>query len=86
MKIQFSPELAQELKEIKQKNPKLVAKIEKQVALFAEDPKYSSLNNRWSILITMNIRMVYMLMEDQESGETYAYFIAVGTHDQVYGK
>lgn len=89
MRIKFSPEVDKELKKIKQKNLQLAQRIEKQLTLFRKNPKHSSLrlhkltgslSNLWSISITRSIRMVYVKEDDE------AYFIDIGTHDQVYKK
>jgi len=37
------------------------------------------MKNRWSVSVSKSLRMVYILLE----GDT-AYFIIIGTHDQVY--
>ena len=90
MNAKFSPSIQKELKKIQQKDKKLANRIEKQIALFEEDPKHPSLRihklsgtmeNMWSISITMNIRMIYVLL-DQSS----AIFVKIGTHDEVYEK
>ena len=90
MNAKFSPSVQKELKKIQQKDIKLANRIEKQIALFEENPKHPSLHthklsgtmdNMWSISITMNIRMVYVLL-DQGS----VVFVKIGTHDEVYGK
>ena len=89
MHIDFSPDFNKKLKKIKQSDSQLSKRIVKQLKLFSEDSKHPSLrlhklsgeiDNRWSISITMSIRMVYILEEDT------AYFIDVGTHDEVYRK
>ena len=88
MVIKFSDELTKEFIQIKKKDPILIKKIEKQLILFKGNPKHPSLrthklsgklNNMWSISITMNIRMIYI----QRYGDE-AYFVDIGTHDQVY--
>lgn len=90
MKAKFSPIVQKEIIRIRQKNKKLVERIEKQIALFEENPKHPSLRihkltsareNMWSISITMSIRMVYILVE-----EDHALFVKIGTHEQVYKK
>ncbi len=90
MKAKFSPLIQKEIIKIAKKDKKLAHRIEKQIALFEEDPKHPSLRvhkltgsmkNMWSISITMNIRMVYLLIE-----EDYALFVKIGTHNQVYSK
>jgi len=90
MKAKFSPLVQREIRKIEKKDRKLAERIEKQIALFEEDPKHpslkthklaSGLNNMWSISITMSIRMVYILIE-----EGLALFVKIGPHDQVYRK
>ena len=94
MKIKLSSDVSAEIKQLKLRDPKLAAKAEKQLALFAQNPKHPSLRthkltgkieDRWSISITKSIRMVYVVIEGQEENEEpTAYFVAIGTHDQVY--
>lgn len=69
---------------------KLSNRIEKQIALFEENPKHPSLrihklsgsiNNLWSISISMSIRMVYILLDDNT-----ALFVKIGTHEEVYSR
>lgn len=90
MNAKFSPSLQKELKKIQRKDRKLANRIEKQIALFEENPKHPSLrthklsgtmDNMWSISITASIRMVYILLS-----ENSVIFIKIGTHDEVYGK
>lgn len=88
MHIKLSSDVVKDLKKIKQKNIKLSLRIQKQLYLFSINPKHPSLrthklnakmNDLWSISITMNIRMVYKLLNEKE-----AYFIKIGTHNEVY--
>jgi len=88
MYIKLSPEVVNDLKKIKQKNLKLSNRVQKQLYLFSVDPKHPSLrthklsakmSNLWSISITMSVRMVYRLLDEDK-----AYFIRIGTHDEVY--
>lgn len=90
MKAKYSPQLQKELNKIHKINSKLSERIEKQVALFKEDPKHPSLRTHklsgtlkkmWSISITSGIRMVYIVMEADE-----ALFVKIGSHDEVYSK
>ena len=90
MRITFSNDVKKCLAKVKQKDSKLAERIEKQLALFAENPKHPSLRthklsgnlqNMWSISITMNVRMVYLLLDNDS-----VIFIKAGTHDEVYGK
>lgn len=90
MKTKISPRVQEEIIHIQRKDKKLANRIEKQIMLFEENPKHPSLRvhklsgnhvNMWSISITMSVRMVYLLIEDD-----LAIFIKIGTHDQVYKK
>lgn len=87
MRIEFSPLALKELAKIKKKDKKLFQRIEKQLALFKSDSMHLSLRlhklsgeleELWSISITRSIRMVYILAEET------AYFIDIGSHDEVY--
>lgn len=90
MHIRISPDLEKELKNIKRKDPLLTKRIEKQLILFTSNYIHPSLRthkltgkyeNMWSISITRSIRMIYLLLEKDE-----AYFIDIGTHEEVYRK
>lgn len=90
MKTKISPLVQKEIINIQRKDKKLANRIEKQILLFEENPKHPSLRvhklsgnreNMWSILITMSIRIVYLLIDDDQ-----AIFIKIGTHEQVYKK
>lgn len=89
MNIEFSEDFNKKLKKIKQTDPHLSKSIVKQLTLFSTNPKHPSLRlhklsgqvyNRWSISVTMSIRIVYLLFENT------AYFIDIGTHEEVYQK
>ena len=88
MKAKFSPLVQKDIVKIQEKNKKLAERIEKQIALFEEDPKHpslrthkltGSLGNLRSISISMSIRMVYILLD-----EDTALFVKIGMHDEVY--
>lgn len=90
MKAKLSPLVQQKLLQLHKKDKKLVIKIQKQIILFETNPRHPSLrihkltgnlNNRWSISISRGLRMVYVMLE-----EDIAYFVDLGTHDQVYKK
>jgi len=90
MEIQFSPLVIKQLKKIKHQDKKLAEKIEKQLIIFKRNPKHPSLRlhkltgkkeQAWSISITMSIRIIYKLADDNT-----AYFTHLGTHDEVYRK
>lgn len=87
MQIRISDDLAKELAKIKKKDRQLAEQVHKQLEIFSLNPQHPSLRlhklkgelkNLWSISITKNIRMVYQQERDE------AYFVDIGTHDQVY--
>lgn len=89
MHIRLDKKLQKELLDISKKDPKLAKLIAKQLNLFKVNPKHKSLRthklsgelkNLWSISISQSIRMIYILDKDE------AYFIDIGTHDEVYKK
>lgn len=90
MDLKLSPLVLKELARIKKTDQKLEKKIIKQLQLLKTNPRHPSLRlhkltgnltNMWSISITMNVRMIYRLLD-----ENTAYFVDIGTHDEVYGK
>ena len=90
MKAKFSPFVQKMISQIHKKDRKLAEKIQRQIVLFESNPKHpslklhklsGSLDHMWSLSITLSIRMVFTLM----SKET-AYFVDIGTHDEVYRK
>lgn len=90
MKAKFSESIQRELIQIYKKNRKLSDRIEKQIQLFKENPNHPSLRthklsgkvgDKWSISITMGIRMVYLRIDEDK-----VIFIKIGTHDQAYRK
>lgn len=90
MKIKFSRNFVKLLSKINKKDKILIEVIKKQLKIFKENPKHHSLRlhklsgkmrNYWSISVTKSLRMIYILLNDDE-----AYFIALGTHDEVYKK
>ena len=90
MRVAFSPDLDKEFKRLYKTDKKLTVKIKRQLDLFKDDPKHPSLRNHklagnlknhWSISITRSVRMVYV-----QKTKDIAYFIDVGTHEEVYKK
>lgn len=90
MNTKFSPKTLHDLTILKRDKTKVFKKIKLQLALFEANPKHPSLRthklkgnlkNRWSISITRNFRMIYLLEKEDQ-----AYFIDIGTHDEVYKK
>lgn len=89
MHIRLDEKLQKELEEITKKDSKLSKRIQKQLTLFAINPKHKSLRvhklsgeleNMWSISITKSIRVSYLQSGDE------AYFFDIGTHDEIYRK
>jgi len=89
MYFSFSTEVTSELKKIKQKQPLLSKKIQKQLKLFRENVKHPSLKthklkgnltNTWSISIEDNTRLIYFIKDNE------AIFFKIGNHDEVYRK
>lgn len=89
MQIRLDEKLQKELEALSKKDLKLFKKVQKQLKLFADNPKHKSLRvhklsreleNMRSIAITKSIRMSYL-----QSGNE-AYFFDIGTHDEVYRK
>ena len=87
MRYSLSKELISELKKIKRKQPQLLREIRKQLKIFEENPRHTSLKTHklkgnlrstWSIFIEENKRMLYFV-EDEE-----AVFFSIGNHDEVY--
>lgn len=90
MNAKFSPLVQREVSLIRKRDKKLIARIKKQIQIFEQNPKHPSLrlhkltgglNNTWSISINRSVRMVYRILDKDT-----AYFVDVGTHDEVYGK
>ncbi|MBI2039684.1 type II toxin-antitoxin system mRNA interferase toxin, RelE/StbE family [Candidatus Microgenomates bacterium] len=90
MKIQYDPDF---LKKLKKVNVRIRKNFETRIRVFLKDPNDPQLNNHplrehylgfRSIDITADYRAFY---EEVSSGEeTIAYFSALGTHDDLYGK
>ena len=90
MKAKFSPSVQKVLIKLQKKDKQLYARIQKQILFFESNPKHHSLRlhqltgnlqDFWSISINKSIRMVY-----QQREENVAYFIKIGTHEEVYEK
>jgi len=90
MKAKLSPFVQKTIIQIAKRDKKLFERIQKQIFLFESNPKHpslrmhklaGSLDNMWSLSVTISIRMVFRII----SKET-AYFVDIGTHDEVYKK
>lgn len=89
MTIRLSDEVVKKLRKIERKDKKLTLRIERQLALFSQNPKHPSLRlhkltgelqDLWIISITKSVRMVYLQKRDE------IHFTDIGTHDEVYKK
>lgn len=89
MKIRFDEDLIKKLSKLRQGDGKLFGKIDKALAVFRENPRHASLrlhklggalHNRWSLSVGMDYRLIFVWTDDE------AYFIDMGTHDEVYRK
>jgi len=89
MDFSFSTEVTNELRKIKQKQPLLLKKIQKQLKTFKTNIKHPSLRthklkgklaNTWSISVEGNIRLIYAIKDK------VALFFKIGNHDEVYRK
>ena len=90
MKIVYDSDFVTKLKKV---NVRVRKSFKKRVILFSRDSNNPQLNNHSlrdeyqgcrSIDITSDWRAIYkeILLEE----ETIAYFVALGTHNQLYGK
>ena len=88
MKVQLSPELIDKLKK---QDVRTLQSFKKAIELFSQDPNNLELDNHelkreWegfrSIDVTANLRAIYQ--EDREGDEPVAYFVAFGTHKELY--
>jgi addiction module RelE/StbE family toxin len=89
MDISFSSNCAKELKKIKQKQPILFRKIQKQLLIFQKNYRHPSLRTHklkgnlvdtWSISIADNIRLIYFIRGND------VIIFKIGTHSEVYRK
>lgn len=88
MIIKYSPSF---LKTVKKVDVRIRNRLKQRLLKFSKDPIYSQLRNhplrgkylgKRSIDITSNWRAIYE--EKLEGEEVIAYFIALGTHSQLY--
>ena len=88
MIVRYSPAF---LKILKKLDVRIHKSFKERIAIFYKDPRDPRLDNhelkrRWqghrSIDITSDWRAIYE--EIQEGAETVAYFIAIGTHKELY--
>lgn len=87
MRYRTTDKLRRKLLKIGRKDRGFFDSVEKQLILFENNDKHPSLRNHkllgkldgyWSISVGMGFRMIYYV----NGGE--AYFVDIGTHDEVY--
>jgi len=90
MNVVYDPAL---LEKLKRANVRIKKRFWEKILLFSKNPNDLQLDNHElhdeysglrSIDITGDYRAIYK--ETQIAGETAAYFIFLGTHDELYGK
>ncbi|MDO8657272.1 MAG: type II toxin-antitoxin system mRNA interferase toxin, RelE/StbE family [Candidatus Levybacteria bacterium] len=89
MKVRYSKRF---IKQYKKAGRKIQEKADKVILLFSKNPAdyqlrnhllYGKYQGRRSIDVTGDWRAVYREVKD-ENNNSYAYFIALGTHSQLY--
>ena len=89
MKIYFTKDFKRTYRKRIQANENLARRFESRYDLFENDPTNpilkdhalgGKLQNHRSFSVTGDVRVVYYIFEDT------AYFVDIGTHNQVYGK
>lgn len=89
MTVRYDPTF---LKKLKKTDVRIRKSFKERIAIFSSDPFSAQLNNHplqreWqgyrSINITNDERAIYT--EKIEGEEVIAYFVAIGTHKQLYG-
>lgn len=88
MNVQLSPKL---IINLKKQDVRIRNRFKEAIELFSQDPNNLELDNHelkreWegfrSIDITTDLRAIYQ--EDREGPEPIAYFVALGTHKDLY--
>lgn len=91
MKILFDPDFYRQYKKI---NVRIQHKVDELIDLFRKNPQDPQLSNHLlhepyqglrSIDITVDYRALYQEVKVGEK-DIVAYFVVLGTHDQLYGK
>lgn len=89
MTVRYDPEFLQMLKKL---DVRIRKNFKASITLFVQDPFNPALRNHAlqreyadlrSIDVTNDYRALYI--EKQEKDETVAYFVAIGTHKELYG-
>lgn len=89
MRVQLAPRLISKIKKL---NVRIRNNFKEKIEIFSKDPHNLEFNNHklqreWkgfrSIDVTSDWRAVYQEI-DEESEDVVAYFVELGTHDQLY--
>lgn len=89
MTVKYSPAFFDKLKQI---DVRIRNSVKEKILIFSQNPSHPQLNNLSlkreyvgyrSINITADYRALYQ--EKQEGDEVIAYFVLLGTHDELYG-
>lgn len=92
MKVTYDPEFYDQIKKL---NIRIRKSLREKILLFSKNPKNPLLNNHSlkreyagyrSINITADCRAIYEEINKPDQEEPTAYFIKIGTHDQLYIK
>lgn len=92
MNVKYSPEF---LKTLKKLNVRIRKNFREKISLFAKNPNDLELNNHLlkkeytglrSIDITGDWRAAYEEIQEADQEDPTAYFVKIGTHDQLYTK
>lgn len=90
MKVRYSPYFYKRYQKV---DVRIRNSIDQKIALFTKNPNDPELNNHSlrepykglrSIDVTVDWRALYQELVIEE--DIVAYFVALGTHDQLYGK
>lgn len=89
MIIKYSPAFFDKLKKV---DVRIIKSAKERILIFSKNPNFPQLNNHplkrkyqgyRSIDIKADYRALYQ--EKQEGEEEIAYFVALGTHEELYG-
>ncbi len=90
MKLEFDSDFVDDLKKIRRSDPKLLKRVWEKLSFFEKNPKHLSLRlhklsgsmtDVWSVSVNRKIRMIFYYKSDD-----VAYFVDIGSHDEVYRK
>lgn len=92
MNVKYSPLFLRTLKKL---NVRIRKNFRQQITLFIKNPNNLHLNNhplekeyagKRSIDVTTDWRAVYEEIQEPDQEEATAYFVAIGTHKQLYSR